>query len=67
MVVILVASDPKPPEMAVGPERNGAIGSADINRPDVALGLKAERRVIRVSSEKLVFLNGQVLNLFAKL
>ena len=37
-VVILVAPDPKPPEVVPSPERDSAVGSPDINRPDISFG-----------------------------
>jgi hypothetical protein len=60
VIVILVARDPEPPEMVFSPERNSSVGSPDINRPDISFGLKSKGRMIGISFEKLVLLDGQV-------
>jgi hypothetical protein len=57
-----MASDPKPGEMVFGPERNGAVRSANINCPDLSFGLKAEGGMMRISLKKCVFLDCQVLH-----
>ena len=62
VIVILMASDPKPGEMVFGPERNGAVRSANINCPDLSFGLKAEGGMMRISLKKCVFLDCQVLH-----
>jgi len=67
VIVILMASDPKPPKVVFSPERNSSVGSPDINRPDISFALKPKRRMLRISFEKLVLLDGQVLDLSGKL
>jgi hypothetical protein len=67
VIVILMASDPEPPKMVFSPERNSPIRSPDINRPDISFGLKPKGRMIGISFEKLVLLDGQVLDLSGKL
>jgi hypothetical protein len=61
-----MASNPEPPEMVFGPERNGPVRSSHINRPDLSFGLKRKGRVIGILLKKLVFLDGQILYLFGE-
>jgi hypothetical protein len=67
VIVILMASDPKPPKVVYSPERNSSVRSSDINRPNISFGLKPKGRMIRISFEKLVLLDGQVLDLCGEL
>jgi hypothetical protein len=67
VIVILMASDPEPPEVVFSPESNSSVRSPDINRPDISFGLKPKGRMIGISFEKLVLLDGQVLYLFGEL
>jgi hypothetical protein len=53
-----MASNPEPPEMVFGPERNGPVRSSHVNRPDPSFGLKPKGRVIGILLKKLVFLDG---------
>jgi hypothetical protein len=61
-----MASNPKPPEVALGPKGNGSVGPSDIDRPDSPFGLEAEGRAIRILLERFVLLDGEVLNLFGE-
>jgi len=67
LVVIPVAPNPKPPEVVLSPERDGSVGSPDINRPDVPFGLEPKGRMKGISLEKLVLLDCQVLYLLGEL
>jgi hypothetical protein len=58
VIVILMASNPEPPEVVFSPERNGAVRSTNINGPDFSFGLKPQGRVIGISLEKLVLFGG---------
>jgi hypothetical protein len=62
-----MASDPKPPKVVFSPERDSSVRSPDINRPNISFGLKPKGRMIRISFEKLVLFDGQVLDLLGKL
>jgi hypothetical protein len=59
VIVILMASDPKPPKVVYSPERNSSVRSSDINRPNISFGLKPKGRMIRISFEKLVLLEAK--------
>jgi len=59
-----MASDPEPPELVFGPERNGSVRSTNINSPDFPFGLKTQGRVVGLSFEELILFGGQALHLF---
>jgi len=65
-IVILMASDPEPPEVVFSPERNGPVRPTNINGPDFSFGLKSQGWVIGISLEKLVLFGGQVLHLLGE-
>jgi len=65
-VVILVAPDPKPPQVILSPERDSSVGSPDINRPDISFGLEPKGRMKGISLEKRVLLDRQVLYLLGE-
>jgi hypothetical protein len=59
-----MASDPEPPELVFGPERNGSVRSTNINSPDFPFGLKTQGRVVGLYFEELILFGGHVLHLF---
>ena len=49
--VVLVRADPKPRKAVLRTMGYRAIGSPDLHRPDIALGLQTERRMVGVLPE----------------